>query len=1090
MEKALKADKNGGKKLNSCFKVRHLILLSAIVSLIIFALHFFMLYYHDVWPFGTRVPSQYDLLAQIVPFAEHFFDVLNGEASIFYSYRVGGGMDVFGTVAYCLVSPFTFLFWIFGDGNVWQAASVIIPAKLCCIAISALVMIKLCFPRMNKVIALALSLVYAFCGYVFVSNTYINWMDFLIYLPLAVPAFGKMVREGKIFWFSVIIACCIYTCFSITCFSMFVSYPALVSYAFLAVEKGDRKRYLAKLSLSFVCGVVAALPLMVPAFMSYVSSGRNTGLFDSLFDDISAISYGRKFSYILGDTLFLLLAIVYFIKTKFRTKESRFAAVAGAMIMMPVVVDECCILMNMGSYMSYALRFGFLNALYGLVISCRVLEDFSFKRKPRNFEKKLDSCRTIKDFPAADMEITEPASEPVAEAVAEEQTAELSAGGIKIFYIYSKNGYWLVKSAAGVKTFKSNAIAIKYTRRAAKKRPVMVYTQKNDGRFALEILHCKEEERPSAENLAAEEAAPAAALTPAAVPVASVPAIREKPRRTPELRDVPNKKAVKSGGLKAVFMNKTLPFSASALFILLAMIGGLVIYCMASEYWSLASSYAHSTGAIELISQVFAIVFAIAALGVLLYVCRIAPSKAVFVGMAIILAVQLAMYDGMLVSGNVFNHVRYDQYDTLYSQVMEDEELEPYEFRVKDYANSLSDNQSFITNSASYSAFSSMTSSDNFAFNEVFGMGGNGVNTIKSRDGNLLGNCLIGNKYYFYSSEGTDSSRTRLTCACLGGVGGDTYFIMYKNTLVYPSAFTVSDGDMQVTADYDCYFDNMQNIYEFLGGEGSVFDEYAFTDNDVVEALVDDGEGGKVTVFQVKFRRYASGDISFCANFPEDMNVQWYSGTYATATKYDASEVKTFTYSNQSSTVYYYFYVTGDGLTKEDILNYCSLKILTKDTVAELGESLWQRQVKYTMTSSLLKTTISTNVTAEQEGQYLFINYVALDGHTAYVNGKEVELADNGLNMLLVPLEKGENEVVIEYSSPSVKQMAAGAAAAVVLLGLIAAFFCGKKGKLRFEKVKTPVAALSVILAAAVVAFFMIFPAAVFAVKLVKLIFL
>lgn len=44
--------------------------------------------------------------------------------------------------------------------------------------------------------------------------------------------------------------------------------------------------------------------------------------------------------------------------------------VAGIFTLVPVLVDEATLLMNMGSYMSYALRFGFLNALYFLGGAC------------------------------------------------------------------------------------------------------------------------------------------------------------------------------------------------------------------------------------------------------------------------------------------------------------------------------------------------------------------------------------------------------------------------------------------------------------------------------------------------------------------------------------------------------------------------------------------------------------------------------------------------------------------------------------------------------------------------------------------------
>ena len=63
--------------------------------------------------FGSYSLSSYDLHAQVAPFIEHFFDVIDGKSSLFYSYAIAGGADVFGTLAYCCISPFTFLFLFF-----------------------------------------------------------------------------------------------------------------------------------------------------------------------------------------------------------------------------------------------------------------------------------------------------------------------------------------------------------------------------------------------------------------------------------------------------------------------------------------------------------------------------------------------------------------------------------------------------------------------------------------------------------------------------------------------------------------------------------------------------------------------------------------------------------------------------------------------------------------------------------------------------------------------------------------------------------------------------------------------------------------
>ena len=61
---------------------------------------------YGVYPFGNAYTlASYDLSAQICPFIEHLFDVIQGKSSLFYSYAIAGGADVFGTFLYFFVSP-------------------------------------------------------------------------------------------------------------------------------------------------------------------------------------------------------------------------------------------------------------------------------------------------------------------------------------------------------------------------------------------------------------------------------------------------------------------------------------------------------------------------------------------------------------------------------------------------------------------------------------------------------------------------------------------------------------------------------------------------------------------------------------------------------------------------------------------------------------------------------------------------------------------------------------------------------------------------------------------------------------------------
>jgi len=363
-----------------------------------------VLYLYNVYPFSETTMSNYDLLAQICPFYEHFFDVIEGRSSLFYSTSIIGGADVFGTLAYCAVSPFTFLFLLCGKGNVYYAISFVLPIKLSCVALSAIYFFKKKFKNVPDHFVLTISILYAYCGYTFVANTYINWVDFLIYMPFVILGFETLVKDGKLLYFSIAYALMIYTCFSISCFALFIIYLIFIAYVVIVGGgKFSRFELLARMCLALAVAVALALPIMIPSFKAYMQSGRNTGLFENMDKALDATHLYAKTSYILSDALFAMLTVFYFIKYGFKNKISVFYLVTLILIMMPVFVDEVCNLLNFGSYMSYALRFGFLNASFMLYMSGIVLDGLNIGN-PKN--KVLGTVLTVVYLSLAALAIT------------------------------------------------------------------------------------------------------------------------------------------------------------------------------------------------------------------------------------------------------------------------------------------------------------------------------------------------------------------------------------------------------------------------------------------------------------------------------------------------------------------------------------------------------------------------------------------------------------------------------------------------------------------------------------------------------------
>lgn len=367
---------------------------------LVLALFVLMLACQQVFPFGENSVASYDLSAQICPFVEHLFDVFKGRSGLFHSHAIGGGADMFGSLAYFFISPFSPLFLVLGEGRVAEAAAFVLSAKLVTIAFVGVWFASTIFHLPKPACAL-MGVLYTYCGYTFVANTYINWLDLLIYMPFLVWAFCRFLKTQRFWAFSLLMAACVYTSFSIACFAMLTVYPALVAYGWICVKREERMRFLTRLSLAFFGAVLIALPILVPSLLAYLRAGRGGSLFEGLLFGFSADGFqsgeyldfwagtlNAKLSYILTDAVCVTLTFVYFMRSKLKTPLSKFMLVAGVLTMLPVVVDECMQLLNMGSYLSYALRFGFLNALYFFSGACLGLQGLTLPKK----QERMGAC--------------------------------------------------------------------------------------------------------------------------------------------------------------------------------------------------------------------------------------------------------------------------------------------------------------------------------------------------------------------------------------------------------------------------------------------------------------------------------------------------------------------------------------------------------------------------------------------------------------------------------------------------------------------------------------------------------------------------
>ena len=113
-----------------------------------------------------------------------------------------------------------------------------------------------------------------------------------------------------------------------------------------------------------------------------------------MFKEITADPLYYKASYLFTDGLTLLFTIIYFVQNGVKRPIDRFLAIACALTLVPVFIDEACNLLNFGSYMSYALRFGFLNGFCFLFVASLYFDNLFANVKQKELQNDQNLCNS------------------------------------------------------------------------------------------------------------------------------------------------------------------------------------------------------------------------------------------------------------------------------------------------------------------------------------------------------------------------------------------------------------------------------------------------------------------------------------------------------------------------------------------------------------------------------------------------------------------------------------------------------------------------------------------------------------------------
>ncbi len=269
-------DKNILKKEidNEIIKKVSLYLLSFFIPTIIMIAIFA---YVKVYPFGNDIYLPVDAYGQYSSFLIYFRGIFFNGNSIFYSLGKSLGGEVYGLIAYYLLSPYNLITLFFNSGNITLAYNIILILKTASTGVAFTYYLN----RRKKADFrnLIFSMMYAFSAYVITYGFNIMWLDSVILLPLVIAGLDDLIKYKKFALYTISLSLTLITNYYMG-FMVCIFCVIYFVYKMLVKKHKSKKEFFRRVGLfiiySLIAGLISAVVLL-PVFTGLRE--RTSGLF-------------------------------------------------------------------------------------------------------------------------------------------------------------------------------------------------------------------------------------------------------------------------------------------------------------------------------------------------------------------------------------------------------------------------------------------------------------------------------------------------------------------------------------------------------------------------------------------------------------------------------------------------------------------------------------------------------------------------------------------------------------------------------------------------------------------------------------------
>lgn len=228
---------------------------------------------NGIFPFGDRSFLVSDMYHQYMPFFQEFVNRIKAGDGISYSWNVGMGSNFLALYVYYLASPLNWLAFLFPQEYLADFMSYLVIVKLGAAGVAAFLWLRSKGREESEIrkdmLAVFVSVFYAFSGYIAAYNWNIMWLDCVVLLPIILLGLERLMKEGKAGLYCFSLALCIYTNFYI---SIMICIFLVLYFFFLYTTEKKQFWMIPKFAgASLLAGGLAAI-LLVPVVYALLAT--------------------------------------------------------------------------------------------------------------------------------------------------------------------------------------------------------------------------------------------------------------------------------------------------------------------------------------------------------------------------------------------------------------------------------------------------------------------------------------------------------------------------------------------------------------------------------------------------------------------------------------------------------------------------------------------------------------------------------------------------------------------------------------------------------------------------------------------------